>query len=60
MREMPIWIHTLTSGRHITDLKYTEWLNAEREYLQSKVAEPQVDALGVEYVDLLTKYDSAQ
>lgn len=56
LHEMPTRIATLTSGREITKSNYMEWLNAECEYLQLKMTEPKADILGVEYVELLTKY----
>ena len=60
IRDMPIQIETLTLGRHLSDMQFRSWLNAEREYLQSKQSEPEADVLGIEYVELLTKYNSAR
>ena len=59
IRDMPIQIETLTLGCHIFDMQFRSWLNAEQEYLQSKQSEPEADVLGIEYVELLNKYNSA-
>ena len=60
LQEMPIRIVTLLSGRPISDAQFSGWLEAEHQYLKSKQAEPQANILGVEYVELLTKYNDAQ
>ena len=60
LQEMPIQIATLLSGHPVSDAQFTGWLEAECQYLKSKQAEPQADILGVEYVELLTKYNDAQ
>ena len=60
LQEMPIRIATLLSGRPISDAQFAGWLEAKHQYLKSKQAEPQADILGVEYVELLTKYNDAQ
>ena len=57
---MPIWIATLLSGHHVSNVQFTGWLEEEHQYLKSKQAEPQAEILGVEYVELLTKYNDAQ
>ncbi|KAF8495027.1 hypothetical protein JB92DRAFT_3084857 [Gautieria morchelliformis] len=59
LHDMPIRIQTLTSGCQITDLHFATWLDAEREYLRSREQGPEADVLGVEYVELLMKYNEA-
>lgn len=60
LKDMPVRIAALTSGRVISQAKYSEWLEAERTYLESKKSEPEADVLGVEYVELLDKYETAR
>lgn len=60
MREMPVRIQTLTSSWQITKFQFTTWLNLEHNYLRSKQSEPDVDILGVEYIELLDKYYDAR
>jgi len=57
---MPIQIATLLSGHCISNVKLAGWLEEENQYLKSKQDEPQAEILGVEYVELLTKYNDAQ
>jgi hypothetical protein len=57
---MPIRIHSLISAHSVSDLKFAQWLEQEREYLSSKQSEPESDILGIEYVELLNKYNEAQ
>ncbi|KAF8573305.1 hypothetical protein K439DRAFT_1559086, partial [Ramaria rubella] len=59
LRDMPVHISTLTSGRNILEAQYAGWLSDEHKYLESKHSEPEIDVLGVEYVGLLTKYAEA-
>lgn len=60
LHDMPIQIEALTSGHQISDIEFTRWLDEEQSYLKSKKSEPEVDVLGIEYVELLTKYYNAQ
>ena len=60
MEEMPVRIQTLTSSQQITESQFTSWLNSEHDYLRSKQLEPEVDILGMEYVELLDKYNDAR
>ena len=57
---MPFRIETLTSGRQVSDAEYTAWLAEERQYLESKRTEPESDVLGVEYVELIDRYNEAR
>ena len=47
-------------GRQVSDVQFTRWLEEELLYLESKRSEPEVDVLGVEYVELLNKYHNAR
>jgi len=57
LHDMPVHIDTLTSGCNVPN---TKWLEDEHKYLHSKQSEPEHDVLGVEYVELLAKYNAAQ
>ena len=59
MQDMPICIKTLNCRHHLTDAQFAGWLWSERQYIQSRQAEPEADALGVEYVEMLNKYYNA-
>ena len=56
IHDMPIRIATLTSEQLITDVQFTQWLEDERLYLESRKSEPEADMLAMEYVQLLQKY----
>ncbi|KAF8583365.1 hypothetical protein K439DRAFT_1617574 [Ramaria rubella] len=60
LRDFPVRIETLMSGRQVLEAQFAMWLADERKYLESKKAEPESDVLGVEYVELLTKYHEAR
>lgn len=60
LHDMPIRIEALTSGRQISDIEFTRWLDEEQLYLKSKKSEPEADVLGIEYVELLNKYYNAR
>jgi hypothetical protein len=60
IHDMPLKIDTLTSGCMVSDVQFSKWLQDERTYLQSKQAELKFDVLGVEYVELLDKYQTAR
>ena len=49
----------LMDGCQVSDAQFTRWLEEELLYLESKRSEPEVDVLGVEYVELLNKYHNA-
>jgi hypothetical protein len=60
LEEAPHQIEALTSGCWVTDAQFAHWLDEEHRYLQSKLAEPEIDVLRIEYVELLTKYNEAR
>jgi Kyakuja-Dileera-Zisupton transposase len=60
LRDMPTRIETLLSGRQVTDTQFAHWLEAERQYLNSRQSEPERDTLSLEYVELLDKYQHAR
>jgi len=41
-------------------MTFARWIEEERLYLNAKKSEPEVDVLGVEYVELLNKYHAAR
>lgn len=55
--DMPMAISTL-AGDHPTP--YQTWLDQERNYLDSKLTEPDADIMKREYVALLTKAQLAK
>jgi len=55
---MPICIEMLTSGCQTSDITFARWIE-ECLYLNEKKSELEVDVLGVEYVELLNKYQAA-
>jgi len=57
--EIPIHIEELTSGCQISDITFARWIEQEWLYLNAKKSEPEVDVLGIEYVELLNKYHVA-
>ncbi|KAF8530645.1 hypothetical protein JB92DRAFT_2804438 [Gautieria morchelliformis] len=60
LEEMPVRIKALMSGRQVSEACFATWLQDERDYLESKKTEPDTDVLGVEYVELLNKYNDAR
>ncbi|KAF8574809.1 hypothetical protein K439DRAFT_1624059 [Ramaria rubella] len=62
LQDMPNKIKSLTSGWEVSEAQFVEWLQQECDYLNSKHSEPEVDVLGVEYVELLDKnlWESSQ
>jgi hypothetical protein len=60
LREIPMAIASLTRDRPVTETIYHQWLDKERQYLESKQQEPESDIIEGEYVALLMKLKLAK
>lgn len=59
LRDMPVAIAALESGKTPEECNYTAHLNTERAYLASRKKEPETDIIACKYIELLLVYEEA-